>query len=142
LNLLQGSQDELISDVAKEVCEKVIDHSQEGTLNLFSQKKSNDKQGAGAGSPSGGMGGASLGSGGAHTEYNIQTEIRTMCSEHNLQVAKNLVINLEKLMIQKKIKIDKFESGEMHKLVSYLKQTLEEHERSMDVTTPEGVMNS
>jgi len=36
LNLIREKDDDQIADAAKEVCEKVIDHSQEGSLNLFS----------------------------------------------------------------------------------------------------------
>jgi hypothetical protein len=36
LNLIREKDDDLISDVAKEVGEKMIDHNQEGSLNLFS----------------------------------------------------------------------------------------------------------
>jgi len=34
------------------------------------------------------------------------------------------VINLEKLLIQKKLKLDKFESREMQSLIGYLSKTL------------------
>jgi hypothetical protein len=42
---------------------------------------------------------ASIGTSSAPAEYNVQAEIRSICTETNLQVAKNQVINLEKLLI-------------------------------------------
>ena len=38
LNNIREKDDDMISDMAKEVCEKIIDNSQEGSLNLFTKQ--------------------------------------------------------------------------------------------------------
>jgi hypothetical protein len=101
LNRIREKDDDYISDVAKEVCEKVIDHSHEGQINLFQsqQQKSSD---ASAGGLPGTAGTAAMGANNDASlaaEYNIQFEIDSICKETNLQIVKNTVINMEKMLI-------------------------------------------
>ena len=142
---IREKDDDYISDVAKEVCEKVIDHSHEGQIN----NPLNPSGGVtgGAGGPTAGGDGANAGSlgsvvhqppvggaGGAGAlganndsmtaEYDVQLEINTISNEENLQVVKNCVINMEKNLIQKKLKLDKFNNEELTKLVKFFEKIL------------------
>jgi hypothetical protein len=77
LNLIREKDDDLISDIAKEVCEKVIDHSQEGSINLFSGKKQDKNSDPTEPSfqsviPL------------VASDYNVSLEIKTISSEPNL----------------------------------------------------------
>jgi len=87
LNLIREKEDDLISDTAKEVCEKVIDHSQEG-MNLFANKKSEKSDSK-----------ALIGSYQQYQEYNVSAEIASFTTDQNLQAVKNSVLQLEKLLI-------------------------------------------
>lgn len=103
-----GKDDDYIQDVAKEVCEKVIDHSHEGQIN-----NPLGSTGAVGGTLNSQNAGGSLANNDASitVDYDVQLEINTICSEANLQVVKNCVINMEKMLIQKKLKLDKFNDG-------------------------------
>jgi hypothetical protein len=143
LNLIREKDDDLISDIAKEVCEKVIDHSQEGNLNLFTRKgtenkadtRSNNLLTAGGLSPS-------LASISGTSEYNVKSGINDLCQEQNLTVQKNLVVNLEKMLIEKKVKLEKFENPEITQLLTFFAGVLKLHEDNMATATQEGLMNS
>jgi len=58
------------------------------------------------------------------SEYKLQEEIVQICSDPNLQTVKNSIINLEKLLIQKKIKLDKFENSDLQQLVKFFSKIL------------------
>lgn len=78
MNLIREKDDDMISDIAKEVCEKVIDHSQEGSINLFSGKKQ-DKGGAEGTEPSFQSAIPLVAS-----DYNVSSEIKAILAEPNL----------------------------------------------------------
>jgi len=63
-------------------------------------------------------------------EYDVQLEINTISTERDLQVVKNCVINMEKMLIQKKIKLDKFENQQLGMLIRFFEQILNQHKMS------------
>jgi len=92
LNLIREKEDDLISDVAKEVCEKVIEHSQEG-INLFANKKSEKSENKTVGS-------FNQSNSQQFQEYNVAAEIAAFTQDQNMQTVKNSVLQLEKLLVQ------------------------------------------
>lgn len=130
LNRIREKDDEFISDVAKDVCEKVIDHRDEGQIN----NSLNVVGGSGVLSSQGGAG--SLGNNDATmtADYNIVNEINTMISDSNLQRVKTSVINMEKMLIQKKLKLDQVGNDELKKLVQLFEKTVNKHKEYVKST--------
>jgi hypothetical protein len=60
-------------------------------------------------------------------DYNIVNEINTMISESNLQRVKTSVVNMEKMLIQKKLKLDQVGNDELKKLMQLLEKTINNH---------------
>jgi len=125
LNRIREQEDDYISDVAKEVCEKVIDHSHEGqitnALNLS----------AGAG---GNLGTSNMGAGLSNydasmtAEYDVASEIEKICTSQNFQEVKNSVIHMEKMLIQKKVKLEKYDNDSLKRLINFLERVLKMHQ--------------
>ena len=144
LNRIREKDDDCISDVAKEVCEKVIDHSHEGQINLFQSQQQKSSYAGASGLP-GTTGTAAIGANNDASlaaEYNIQFEIDSICKETNLQNVKNAVINMEKMLIQKKLKLDKFGNPELQSLLDFFQQTLVQHQNAGSSGAPDEETNS
>lgn len=111
--------------MAKEVCEKVIDHRHEGQIN-----NSLNAAGGATGTMSSQNAAGSLANNDATitADYNIQLEINSLCDEANLQRAKDSVINMEKMLIQKKLKLDQVGDAELQKLIQFFSRVLGAHQ--------------
>lgn len=123
LNRIREKDDEFISDVAKDVCEKVIDHRDEGQIN----NSLNVVGGSAALSSQGGNGSTGNNDATITADYNIVNEINSIVSESNLQRVKTSIVNLEKMLIQRKLKLDQVGNDELKKLVQLLEKTIKNH---------------
>jgi hypothetical protein len=123
LNRIREKDDEFISDVAKDVCEKVIDHRDEGQIN----NSLNVVGGSAALSSQGGNGSTGNNDASITADYNIVNEINSIVSESNLQRVKTSIVNLEKMLIQRKLKLDQVGNDELKKLVQLLEKTIKSH---------------
>lgn len=54
-------------------------------------------------------------------------EINSIVSESNLQRVKTSIVNLEKMLIQRKLKLDQVGNDELKKLVQLLEKTVKSH---------------